>query len=129
MNYIAHCLISGRSFLFVEFAVAILVEKLGDHIVSVAHKVVAVQIERDVGDLLGVASSLQLCVCLDFLTVGLHSNSWLLSVLPPGGHLDGFVAEDVRTVITELHLVVLVEAELVDSGRLVHDRLEGRFQR
>lgn len=129
MNYIAHCLISGCPLLFVEFSVAVLVKEFGDHVVTVANKVVAVQIERDVRDLLGMASGLQLRVCLHFLTVGLHSNSWLLRVLPPGGHLDGFIAEDVRAVITELHLVVFVEAKLVDSGWLVHDWVEWRFQR
>lgn len=45
-----------------------------------------------------------------------------MRVLPLGGDVDfGFVAQDVRAILSKAHFWLYVEAKGVEPGRLVHD--------
>ncbi len=60
---------------------------------------------------LGAALLLQLSISFDSRAV----------FFPPGRDLDGLVLQNISAVIPKARLVVLVEAELVDARRLVHE--------
>lgn len=92
------CLVGCLTLLSVQLTVLVLVEEFRDYVVSAANVAIAVEIERDVGNASGTALLLQLSVGLGLLTVGLTSRS--VVILPPGGHLDGLVLQDVGPVVT-----------------------------
>ena len=126
--YIFNCRESCLALFSVEFAILVLVEQLGDNVVATADITVTIQIEGDVGDLGTTSGLLQLRVGLDHLTVGERGALGIgLLVAPPSGLLHCLVLKDVGAVVAKTHLVGCVEAELVNTGWLVHHAVKWRL--
>lgn len=85
-NTIADSFFSCSAFLFVEFTITILIEKLGNDKVTATYVTITIKIEGDIWDSSSTASFLKLSVGLDLLTVGLLCKIGVFTI-PPSGYM------------------------------------------